>query len=246
MLSGLITSITSTINGNIFAACNRKVVVFRNTDIISIHRIHSTVNDETGINFSFSHSSVVTTPLDNVIVAYCDNRKLSILNNTGHLLTTYNTKDIGMSFPKHLAITTEGSCNIMGSSPSLPQAQCPVQPLHQAQIPIRCQRCDCPKVKWKCEECVLVFCDKCGREDHAVKGHHIIDITTSQVQISDVKEYQAIDYYIKFIAVAHDNSLWMADIGLTCLHKLAILTEGSFTYMTSIGCELYKMVITGC
>lgn len=99
----------------------------------------------------------------------------------------------------------------MGSSPSLPQAQCPVQPVHQAQIPIRCQRCDCPKVKWKCDQCVLLMCDKCGREDHAVKGHHIIDITTSQVKISDVKEYQDKDFYIKFLAVAHDNSLWIGN-----------------------------------
>ncbi|CAC5392163.1 unnamed protein product [Mytilus coruscus] len=82
----------------------------------------------------------------------------------------------------------------MGSSPSSSQAQCPVQGVHQAQILIICQRCNKTKVKWRCNECVLQMCDRCGRQDHAVKGHYIIDITTIQV-----------------LAVAHDKSIWIGD-----------------------------------
>ncbi|CAC5386328.1 unnamed protein product [Mytilus coruscus] len=83
-----------------------QVVVFRNTDIISIYGGHSTVNSEES---RFSPSSIVSTPKDNVIVADCDNDTLHILNKTGHLLTTYNTMDTEILFPEHLAITSEGS-----------------------------------------------------------------------------------------------------------------------------------------
>lgn len=45
----------------------------------------------------------------------------------------------------------------MGSSPSLAQAQCPVEPVKQAQIAIGC-KCGNPKVKWRCENCVSMLC----------------------------------------------------------------------------------------
>ncbi|VDI34518.1 Hypothetical predicted protein [Mytilus galloprovincialis] len=112
----------------------------------------------------------------------------------------------------------------MGSSPSLaqpqspaqarsqaqPRAQCPVEPVKQAQIPIGC-KCGNPKVKWRCENCVSMLCDMCQDKDHAAKGHHIIDITTIQVKISDVKTYQTKVERSFCLEVAPDNSLWIGD-----------------------------------
>lgn len=108
-----ITSITSTIEGNIFVASklDRKVVVFSNNhNIINVYKGHSTVHSEES---RFSPSSLVTTPKDNVIVADCNTHSLQILNNTGDLLTTLLIKDMGMSEPNNLAITTEGSSTVL-------------------------------------------------------------------------------------------------------------------------------------
>ncbi|XP_076079193.1 uncharacterized protein LOC143049448 [Mytilus galloprovincialis] len=100
----------------------------------------------------------------------------------------------------------------MGSSPSLGQhqAQCQVEPIKQAQIPIGC-KCGNSKVKWRCENCVTMLCDMCKDKDHAAIGHHIIDITAIQVKISDVKEYQTNLDLTEFLAVSYDNSLWIGE-----------------------------------
>ncbi|XP_063425364.1 uncharacterized protein LOC134708647 [Mytilus trossulus] len=77
-------SITSTTNENIFVADLRRVVVLGKVDVIRVY--HPIIK-----LCPFRPKSVVTTPLDNVIVADCHNHSLHILNNTGHSLTTYTT-----------------------------------------------------------------------------------------------------------------------------------------------------------
>lgn len=52
-----------------------------------------------------------------------------------------------------------------------------------------------------------MLCDRCKDNDHAAIGHHIVDITTIQVKIPDVKEYQTKVYFPKFLAVSLDGSL---------------------------------------
>lgn len=103
---GNILSITSTINGHIFViqrTNNPKVFVLGKDDIINDYKGHPLVNSHN----KFHPMSVVVTPVDNVIVADDINHTLHILDNNGHLLTTYNTKNIGLKYPRCLASTRE-------------------------------------------------------------------------------------------------------------------------------------------
>lgn len=94
-------SITSTTNGNIFVVDgSKRVVVFGKTNISFYRGQHDTKSQK----YPFDPQSVVTTMSDNVIVADRVNSVLHIVNNVGHLLTTYDTKDIGISHPISLAI----------------------------------------------------------------------------------------------------------------------------------------------
>ncbi|XP_071132777.1 uncharacterized protein [Mytilus edulis] len=105
-------ALTSTGNGNIFVIDGidvDRVAILGEKGIIGIYSGPSTV---TGEDIIFNPQSVVTTSLDNVIVAdYHD--KLHILDNRGYLLTKYDTKDIGISYPLSLAITTEGTFSVL-------------------------------------------------------------------------------------------------------------------------------------
>ncbi|VDI41650.1 Hypothetical predicted protein [Mytilus galloprovincialis] len=107
-----IRALTSTGNGNIFVIHGRdvdRIVVLQEKGIISIYSGPSTITSE---DRKFNTQSVVTTPLDNVIVAdFLD--RLHILNNRGQLLTTYDTQDMGISYPLSLAITTEGAFTVL-------------------------------------------------------------------------------------------------------------------------------------
>ena len=108
LFEGTIWSITSTRNGNIFVIefiDNPRVVVLGKSGLISTYRGHPSIN----MTNRFHPMSIVTTPLDNVIMADCDNHTLHILDNTGHLLTIYDTMDIHIRYPRSLAINiTEG------------------------------------------------------------------------------------------------------------------------------------------
>lgn len=107
----IITYITSTNDGNIFVAGDNKVVVFGKTEIINIYRENCTVNYSW--KRRFYPPSVTTTPIDNVIVVDMEIHTLHILNNSSYLLTNYNTTDIEIYLPEQLAITTEGSFNVL-------------------------------------------------------------------------------------------------------------------------------------
>ncbi|XP_071153823.1 uncharacterized protein [Mytilus edulis] len=99
-------SINSTSNENIFIADLRRVVVLGKVDVI---RVYNPIIK----HCPFRPTSVVTTPLDNVIVSDCQNHTLHILNNTGHILTTYTTTDIGVSLPYSLAIASVGQFTVL-------------------------------------------------------------------------------------------------------------------------------------
>ncbi|XP_071136374.1 uncharacterized protein [Mytilus edulis] len=97
--------LASTLNDNIFVTDpNPRVVVLGKENAISNYTGHPSINRHS----AFDPRSVITTPMDNVIVADYSSHTLHILDNTGHLLTTYNTKDIGIEYPRPLAITMEG------------------------------------------------------------------------------------------------------------------------------------------
>ncbi|XP_071136376.1 uncharacterized protein [Mytilus edulis] len=107
-----IWSITSTLNGNIFVAqpySNLKVVVLGKRDVINNYTGHPSINRQR----RFTPLSVITTPMDHVIVADYNYHTLHILDNTGHLLTTYNTKDRGIAYPRSLVITMEGPFSVL-------------------------------------------------------------------------------------------------------------------------------------
>lgn len=97
-------SITCTSNDNIFVLdgipqSSARIVVLGKTDIIRVY---------TGLlptEESFCPSSLVATSMDNIIVADSKNHILHILNNIGLLLTTSDTKTIGIEFPLSLAVT---------------------------------------------------------------------------------------------------------------------------------------------
>lgn len=112
LVKSYIRAITSTGNGNIFVIDGSdvdRVAVLGEKGIIGIYSGTSSVTDE---DIRFNPQSVVTTSLDNVIVADY-HHKLHILDDRGHLLTTYDTKDMGISYPLSLAITTEGAFAVL-------------------------------------------------------------------------------------------------------------------------------------
>lgn len=99
LFNGNIISLTSTNFGNIFMVegyPTLKVVMF-----IGSSRFYTEAS-------GLSPRSVQTTPSDNVIVADRYNSTLHILDNTGIILTIYNTHSEGLSFPCSPALTTEG------------------------------------------------------------------------------------------------------------------------------------------
>ncbi|XP_071136378.1 uncharacterized protein [Mytilus edulis] len=107
-----IWSITSTLNGNIFVVqiCpNPRVVVLGNGDVINKYTGHPLIN----CDITFDPETVITTPMDNVIVADNGSNTLHILDNKGHLLTTYKTPEIGIYNPRSLAITMEGNFAVL-------------------------------------------------------------------------------------------------------------------------------------
>lgn len=112
IFDGHICNVTSTLNGNIFVSQlvrDEGVVVLGKPGIISIYRGHPSINRHE----EFYPSSLITTPRDNVIVADGNTHTLHLLDNTGRLLTTYSTENIGIRCPRSLAITMEGTSSVL-------------------------------------------------------------------------------------------------------------------------------------
>ncbi|XP_071165943.1 uncharacterized protein [Mytilus edulis] len=107
--------ITSTSNGHIHvvdkisADFRGKVVILgQEGHIINQYTGHPTNNKSE----PFKPVDIVTTPSDNVVVTDLNIPILHILNDNGHLISYFNTKDIGIECPISLAINTTGQLYI--------------------------------------------------------------------------------------------------------------------------------------
>ncbi|XP_063425579.1 E3 ubiquitin-protein ligase TRIM71-like [Mytilus trossulus] len=110
-----VKNITTTSNGNIhivddiFNLGRGKVVILgQSGHIINQYKGHSIINKSK----PFTPVNIVTTPSDNVVVMDLNTYILHILNNNGHLISYFNTEDIGIEFPYSLAINTTGQLYI--------------------------------------------------------------------------------------------------------------------------------------
>ncbi|VDI63842.1 tripartite motif-containing protein 2/3 [Mytilus galloprovincialis] len=107
--------ITSTSTGNIHVVdkisgdwSGKVVVLGQEGHIINQYTGHSTINKSE----SFKPGDIVTTPSDNVVVMDPVNHILHILNDNGHLISYFNTEDIGIKFPFSFAFNTTGKLYI--------------------------------------------------------------------------------------------------------------------------------------
>ncbi|XP_071162326.1 transcription intermediary factor 1-beta-like [Mytilus edulis] len=107
--------ITTTCNGNIYVVdtisdnwCGKVMVLGQEGHIINQYTGHPTINKSE----PFKPINIVTTPSDNVVVMDLDTDILHILNDNGHLISYFNTKDIGIEFPNSLAFNTTGQLYI--------------------------------------------------------------------------------------------------------------------------------------
>lgn len=112
--------ITSTDKGHIHAVdCHpsqdrgRVVVLLDGGDIRNIYSGHPDVNKDT----PFIPASIATTLKDNVVVVDHFTWYLHVLDNEGHPLTVYNTKDAGIQLPESLSFISKGSLWIGCSTP---------------------------------------------------------------------------------------------------------------------------------
>ncbi|XP_063425616.1 uncharacterized protein LOC134710599 [Mytilus trossulus] len=108
-------NITSTSTGNIHVVDKisddfrgKVVVLGQGGHIINQYTGHSTINKSE----PFKPVHIVTTPSDNVVVSDLDTGILHILNDNGHLISYFNTKDIGIERSYSLAFNTTGQLYI--------------------------------------------------------------------------------------------------------------------------------------
>ncbi|CAG2214352.1 unnamed protein product [Mytilus edulis] len=76
----------------------------------------------------------------------------------------------------------------IGSVISSTREECPVEHYKQSQMPIQCQICGNPKVKWKCKTCNVLACIHCKDSENSNKGHQISNLTQHERKITDVKK----------------------------------------------------------
>ncbi|XP_071162328.1 uncharacterized protein [Mytilus edulis] len=107
--------ITTTCNGNIHVvdrisddARGKVVVLGQEGHIINQYTGHPTINKSK----PFKPAHIVSTPSDNVVVKGLNIPILHILNDNGHLISYFNTNDIGIERPHSLAFNTTGQLYI--------------------------------------------------------------------------------------------------------------------------------------
>ncbi|XP_076099535.1 uncharacterized protein LOC143068996 [Mytilus galloprovincialis] len=107
--------ITTTCNGNIHVVdqisddwSGKVVILGQEGRIINQYTGHSTINK----HVSFKPIDIVTTPSDNVVVIDLATKSLHILDDNGHLISYFNTENIGIEFPYSLAIKGTGQIYI--------------------------------------------------------------------------------------------------------------------------------------
>ena len=76
----------------------------------------------------------------------------------------------------------------MGPVISSTREECTVEHYKQSQVPIQCQTCGNPKVKWKCKTCNGLACIHCKDSENSNKGHKISNLTQHERKITDVKK----------------------------------------------------------
>ncbi|XP_071132938.1 uncharacterized protein [Mytilus edulis] len=110
--------IASTTNGNVFILdrtdcnCDGRLVVLNREDgsVIDIYNGRGKRN--------FVPRGIVATKADNVIITDCDDPEVSlhILNNSGKLMSYYNTRDIGIQNPFSMTFSATGKFYIRGTT----------------------------------------------------------------------------------------------------------------------------------
>lgn len=110
--------IASTTNGNVFILdrtdcnCDGRLVVLNREDgsVIDIYNGRGKRN--------FVPRGIVSTKADNVIITDCDDPEVSlhILNNSGKLMSYYNTRDIGIQNPFSMTFSATGIFYIGGTT----------------------------------------------------------------------------------------------------------------------------------
>ncbi|VDI25568.1 Hypothetical predicted protein [Mytilus galloprovincialis] len=106
--------ITTTSNENIHVVdflddwSGKVVILGQEGNIINQYTGHPTINKSE----PFRPVHIVTTPSDNVVVMDLFTQILHILNDNGHFISYFNTKDIGIEFPYSLAFNTTGQLYI--------------------------------------------------------------------------------------------------------------------------------------
>ncbi|XP_076099605.1 uncharacterized protein LOC143069059 [Mytilus galloprovincialis] len=107
--------ITTTCKGNIHVVdqisddwSGKVVILGQGGHIINQYTGHPTINKSK----PFRPVHIVTTPSDNVVVIDMSTQILHILNDNGHLISYFNTNDIGIEFPLSLAFNTTGQLYI--------------------------------------------------------------------------------------------------------------------------------------
>ncbi|XP_076099450.1 uncharacterized protein LOC143068938 [Mytilus galloprovincialis] len=106
--------ITTTSNENIHVVdflgdwSGKVVILGQEGNIINQYTGHQTINKSE----PFRPVHIVTTPSDNVVVMDLFTQILHILNDNGHFISYFNTKDIGIEFPYSLAFNTTGQLYI--------------------------------------------------------------------------------------------------------------------------------------
>ncbi|XP_071162637.1 uncharacterized protein [Mytilus edulis] len=106
--------ITTTSNENIHVVdflddwSGKVVILGQEGNKINQYTGHPTINKSE----PFRPVHIVTTPSDNVVVMDLFTQILHILNDNGHFISYFNTKDIGIEFPYSLAFNTTGQLYI--------------------------------------------------------------------------------------------------------------------------------------
>ncbi|CAG2230203.1 unnamed protein product [Mytilus edulis] len=104
-------SITSTINGNIFVAddvhddrkSSRILALNKNGNILNTYKGHLNINN---VDKPFRPGFIQSTPLDSVIISDFNCYAFHILDNSCHLMSYYQHRDIGIEYPYCVAFTS--------------------------------------------------------------------------------------------------------------------------------------------
>lgn len=106
--------ITTSAEGNICVVDRERLTVLDgNGEVLNIYDGNDRINTS---DDEFNPTDMVITPPNNLIVADSKNHYLHVLNSSGKLLTYFNTKDIGILFPRSMSFSKNEHLFISGST----------------------------------------------------------------------------------------------------------------------------------